>query len=240
MGNGWDQSARGWIASLGERGDWGREHVLDPVMLGRLAGRQFRRALDVGCGEGRFCRMLLAAGIPAVGLDPTQALIGEARRRDPGGDYRLGRAEALPFEAATFDLVVSYLTLIDIADFRAALAEMSRVLRPGGSLLIANLTSFTSACADQGWIRDREGRRLHYPVDRYLDEFPSWVEWPGIRVENWHRPLGAYMSALLHNGLQLVCFSEPEPASGDPVRQADYRRAPWFLVMEWRKPGVAA
>lgn len=240
MGTGWEQSAQAWIASMGERGDWGREHVLDPVMLGRVQGRRFRRALDVGCGEGRFCRMLQAAGIAATGIDPTRELIEHAKKRDPSGDYQLARAEALPFEAASFDLVVSYLTLIDIADFRTALGEMSRVLQPGGSLLIANLTSFTSACATQGWIRDRDGRRVHYPVDRYLDEFSDWVDWDGIRIVNWHRPLGAYMAALLGNGLELTFFAEPEPASGEPSRQAVYRRAPWFLVMEWRRPDATA
>ena len=45
---------------------------------------------------------------------------------------------------------------------------MDRVLKPGGSLLIANLTSFTSACAAQGWVKDEEGQRLHFPVDRPL------------------------------------------------------------------------
>ena len=77
--------------------------------------------------------------------------------------------------------------------------------------------------------------RLHYPVDHYLDEFPSWVEWSGVRVENWHRPFGAYMAAFLESGLQLSFFSEPEPVSGDPARQAIYRRAPWFVVMEWQR-----
>lgn len=237
MSAGWEQSAQAWIASMGERGDWGREHVLDPVMLGRVQGRGFQRALDVGCGEGRFCRLLQAAGIAATGIDPTRDLLQQAIKRDPSGSYRLARAEALPFAAASFDLVVSYLTLIDIADFRAALGEMSRVLRPGGTLLIANLTSFTSACAAQGWIRDLDGRRIHYPVDRYLEEFSDWVEWAGIRIENWHRPLGAYMAALLSNGLELTFFAEPEPVSGEPSRQETYRRAPWFLVMEWRRPG---
>jgi hypothetical protein len=41
-------------------------------MLGRIAGRGFARALDVGCGEGRFCRILKAAGIFAMGIDPTE------------------------------------------------------------------------------------------------------------------------------------------------------------------------
>ena len=235
MGSDWDQSAQAWITEMGDRGDWSREHVLDPAMLGRLAGRRFERALDVGCGEGRFCRLLGAAGIPAIGIDPTAALLEQARRRDPSGDYRLANAERLPFDSGSFDLVVSYLTLIDIPDFRAAIREMARVLAPGGTLLIANLASFITSAGDRGWIKDEDGRKCHYPVDRYLDEFAFWGEWAGIRIRNWHRPLGAYLSACLDSDLELVFFDEPDARSGDPERRASHRRVPWFLVMEWRR-----
>jgi SAM-dependent methyltransferase len=236
MNDGWETSAQAWIDSMGERGDWGREHVLDPVMNDRVAGGRFRDALDVGCGEGRFCRRLKALGVAATGIDPTPQLLETAKQRDPSGDYRHGRAEQLAFDDGSFDLVVSYVTLVDIPDFRTAISEMARVLRPGGSLLIANLTGFTSACIEQGWVKDEEGRHRHYPVDRYLEEFPFWIEWAGIRIRNWHRPLSAYMSALLKSGLLLSFFSEPAPVSGDEVHQARARRVPWFVVMEWRKP----
>ena len=169
MSDGWNESAQAWIASMGERGDWSREHVLDAAMLGRIEKRAYSAALDVGCGEGRFCRLLRQRGIETIGIDPTLALLEEARRRDPGGQYLPGRAEKLQFADSRFDLVVSCLSLIDIPDFRAAIREMTRVLQPGGTLLIANLTSFTTARAAQGWVRDADGRRLHYPVDRYLD-----------------------------------------------------------------------
>src|SRR6185369_15928016 len=72
MNNGWEGSAQAWIDSMGERGergDWGRQHVLDPVMMARVANGRFGNALDVGCGEGRFCRMLKAAGIKTTGVD---------------------------------------------------------------------------------------------------------------------------------------------------------------------------
>ena len=235
MSNGWDESAAAWIAAVGEGGDWSRQHVLDPALLERIAQRRYRRALDVGCGEGRMCRMLQARAIPAVGIDPTAALLERAHALDPGGDYRAASAEAMPFADGEFDLVLSCLTLIDIPDFRQALREMVRVLEPGGTLLIANLTSFTSTAAD-GSVRDADGRFLHFPVDRYLDEFPMWVVWRGMRIENWHRPLSAYMSELLRHGLRLVYFDEPPPIAGDPEVAACYRRAPWFLVMEWQKP----
>jgi ubiquinone/menaquinone biosynthesis C-methylase UbiE len=216
---------------MGETGDFGRSCVLDRPMLERVGDGRFATALDVGCGEGRFCRMLAGRGIRTAGIDPTEALIDEARRRDPDGDYRIGRAEQLDFPDESFDLVVSYLTLIDIPDLGPAIAEMARVLRPGGSLLIANLTSFSTAA--QRRFRARLG--LRPAVDRYLDERAEWVSWRGIRIRNWHRPLATYMALLLGQGLELRHFDEPAPYAGNPLRIALYRRAPWFLIMEWQK-----
>ena len=100
MNDGWNSSAGPWIAAMGERGDWGREHVLDPVMLERVSAQRFERALDVGCGEGRFCRMLQARGIPVVGIDPTEELLAAAKRRNPKSEYQIARAESLPFPDA--------------------------------------------------------------------------------------------------------------------------------------------
>jgi SAM-dependent methyltransferase len=235
--NGWARSADAWIADMGDHGDFGRRYVLDPVMVARALAAAPARALDVGCGEGRFRRMLGSAGTAVTGLDPTLALIAAARDRDPSGCYLRGRAERLPFRDRAFDLIVSYLTLIDISDIDAAIPEMARVLAPGGTLLIANLTSFTTPCADRGWVTDERGERLHYPIDNYLDDRGMWVEWRGIRILNFHRPMRRYMKVLLDAGLQLTWLDEPEPIAAAPeARASEYRRVPWFVVMEWRKP----
>lgn len=222
---------------MGEHGDFGRRYVLDPVMLPLALARGAKTALDVGCGEGRFCRMLSARGVNATGSDPTRALIDHARAVDANGAYIEASAEKLPFNNAAFDLVVSYLALIDIEDYRAGISEMARVLKPGGALLIATLNGFNTAGAESGWIRDAFGQLRHYPVDRYLEERAFWTEWRGIRIVNHHRPLQAYMQALIAEGLQLTHFEEPAPIIGAPEPKAErYRRAPWFLVMEWVKP----
>jgi SAM-dependent methyltransferase len=236
MADGWSESAEAWIADMGDVGDFGRACVLDRPMLARVAAGRFTAALDVGCGEGRFCRMLGAKGIATTGIDPTEALISQARYRHPKGDYRIGRAESLDFADASFDLVVSYLSLIDIPDIAAAIAEMARVLRPGGSLLIANLTSFNTAGQAEGWTRDWKGH-ARFSIDHYLEEHADWVTWRGIRIRNWHRPLESYMALLLEQGLILRHFAEPSPYGGEPEMIARYRRVPWFLIMEWQKPG---
>ncbi len=232
--DGWNESANAWVEAMGQRGDWGREHVLDPAMLERVGERRYTRALDVGCGEGRFCRMLSARGIETTGIDPTEELIRTARDRHPEGRYEAAVAEELPFEDASFDLVVSYLTLIDIPDFRSGLKEMTRVLKPGGTMLIANLNSFVTT-TPHGWVKDEEGRLLHYAMDRYLEEFSEWVDFSNIRIQNWHRPLSAYMQTLLALGLTLSFFDEPAPRLGDEGTQARYSRVPWFMMMEWRR-----
>lgn len=206
MDNGWDQSAGAWIADMGEHGDFGRRYVLDPVMLPRALRDAFGKVLDAGCGEGRFCRALRRHRVDVIGIDPTNELISAARKRDPGGTYLRAKADILPFETGTFNLVVSYLTLIDIPNYEEAIAEMARVLKPGGALLIANLNSFNTACADTGWVKDEDGQRVHYRLDNYLEERAMWIEYRGIRIVNHHRPMSSYMRALLGSGLQLVFF----------------------------------
>ena len=238
--DGWCDSAAAWVRHQGDRGDFARVHVLDAVMLPRALNPRPRRALDVGCGEGRFCRLLAQEGVETTGLDPTAPLIAHARQLHPAGTYVEGVAEELPFSDASFDLVVSYLSLIDIPDAGAAIAEMARVLEPGGRLLIANLTAFNTACADRGWVKGTDGRKLHFPVDRYLEERGMWIEWAGIRIVNYHRPMRYYMQHLLGAGLRLTWFDEPEPAAdATPSRAENYRRVPWSLVMEWVKPQSA-
>ncbi len=228
------------MAEQGETGDFSRVFVLDPAMRARIEGRGFRTALDVGCGEGRFCRILADIGIRPTGIDPTARLLDAARARDPGGDYRLARAEALPVADAAYDLVVSYLTLIDIEGFEEAIAEMGRALRPGGTLLVANMNGFVSATIEgnggRAWIEDAEGRARYVALDRYLEPRGDWVAWRGIRILNWHRPLEAYMRAFLGAGLVLRHFAEPAPTGGPDARRRRNARVPFFHVMEWEKP----
>jgi len=235
MDNYWQTSADAWITDMGEYGDFGRRYVLDPVMLSRALLRSPKKALDIGCGEGRFCRMLKTRGIEVTGVDPTPALIAAARARDTDGSYVEAGAEHLPFRNEAFDLVVSYLSLIDIPDVQKAIPEMARVLNPGGTLLIANLNSFQTACA--GWVKGHTGERLYFPIDNYLQERSMLIEYRGIRVVNHHRPMSTYLRALLDTGLHLAYFDEPVPSAEAPGAKAtSYRRVPWFHVMEWMKP----
>lgn len=241
MSNGWEESAQAWINSLGDRGDFGRQYVLDPVMLPRALQTGAQTVLDVGCGEGRFCRMLQEHGMTVAGIDPTPALIARARALDANGTYIQASAEDMALDGQTFDLVISYLSLIDIPDINKAIPAMVRALKPGGHLLIANLNGFNTAgtSAGLGWINGIAGNRKYFALDGYMEERSSWEEWRGIRIVNYHRPLSTYMQLFLQEGLKLVYFSEPLPTVDAPTDRArNFVRAPWFCVMEWQKPSL--
>lgn len=233
--NGWQSSAPFWIEHIGEEGDFARQFVLDTPMLQRVKELQPQRALDVGCGEGRFCRMLSHLGISTVGVDPVQTMVNHAKQRDPDGHYTVSFAEDLPFEDNSFDLVVAYLTLIDIDLLQEAVTEMTRVLRPKGRLLIANLSSFYTSSAIFGKRYCKDTGELLRPLGDYLTEEKAWFEWNGLRIQNWHRPMSTYMHAFLEAGLTLRVFEEPKPTGGPSDRVHSYNKMPYLMLMEWEK-----
>mgnify|MGYP006415767075 FL=1 len=235
MQSDWDASAEAWIESLGAGGDFSRAAVLDRPMMAAVRQSGAQWALDVGCGEGRFCRMMAEAVPEVVGIDPTARLLTEARQLG-GAVYHEGVGENLPYEEGAFDLVVSYLSLIDIADSRAAISEMARVSRPGGHILIGNLNSWVTAAQTEGLgiQRNAQGHGTLTIVD-YLKAYPVRVEWAGIRIKNWHRPLAQYMQEALQVGLQLVDFQEPLAEAGWS-RSASYNHTPYLWMQLWRKP----
>lgn len=241
-----DDRMGGWIASapayiqFQDNDDPNRTLLLDPVMLRMCGVVPGKRVLDLACGEGRFSRMLARRGARCFGLDLIQQMVRTARERDGSANgYAVADAARIPALEASFDLVISYVTMIDFPDFRAVIAEIGRVLRPGGSLVVSNLSFVTAnALPTSGWVRDEQGMRKYYAIDRYAEEGSKWYEWAGIRIENHHRPLSAYMTAYLGAGLTLREFEEPVPTKEwmrEDLRYEDWFRVPYFNVMRWEK-----
>jgi len=103
--------------------------------------------LDVGCGTGKFARLLAERGLARVwGVDPSAEMLAEARKRVPSSvGLKLGQAERLPFKAGSFDAAVLW-TVVHLIERRLAFAELGRVLAPGGRLAIVTFAPehFTS------------------------------------------------------------------------------------------------
>jgi malonyl-CoA O-methyltransferase len=113
------------------------EEPLVREVLGDVAGLS---VLDLGCGTGRHALRLAAAGAVVTGIDFSEGMLAEARRK-PGAEMVRFLAhdlhEGLPFEAASFDRVVSGLVLEHLLDLGGFFAEARRVLRPGGFAVVS-------------------------------------------------------------------------------------------------------
>jgi malonyl-CoA O-methyltransferase len=98
-----------------------------------------RSVLDVGCGPGALLAALEAArpGAAVAGVDLAPGMVREAAGRVPRARLAVGDAEALPFAGASFDLVLSTSTFQWLPRLDAALAEIRRVLSPGGTFVLA-------------------------------------------------------------------------------------------------------
>jgi O-methyltransferase len=146
----------GWVDPVAESADVGlHESLLGKVLQDvELDGC---RVLEVGCGRGGNCAWLIERGAAlVVGLDPC---LGGLRQALPGPSHLAARAERLPCADASFDVVLSVEASHAYPDLGRFIEEVSRVLRPGGTLCWADLWRVEALGLDWG---EREAA-FHHP-----------------------------------------------------------------------------
>jgi SAM-dependent methyltransferase len=184
------------------------EHELDAIR--RLLGPGSGRCLDLGCGTGLPTEAVAELGWSVVGVDVSADLLGVARAR--GLEVLEAPADALPFEDASFDAAVSFLTHTDIDAFPAAIAEAARVLRPGAPFVYLGVhpcfvgphSLFVEA---QGVPELSAGYRRtgRYDGSAFGVENPNGVR---VRVGGVHLTLHDFFAAFTDAGLSVERFEE--------------------------------
>jgi SAM-dependent methyltransferase len=175
------------------------------ALAGDVAGR---RILDAGCGSGPLFAALRDRGAIVTGFDKSAGMLELARRR-LGDDADLQVADLgrpLPFPDDTFDDVIASLVLHYLEDWGPALAELRRVLKPGGRLIASVDHPFAIA-----FMHHEAGRKADYFATSKLT-----AEWTAggqtALMSFWHRPLHAMTDAFTAAGFRIAVISEPEPA----------------------------
>ena len=190
-------------------GYYGRPAIVN--LAGDVAGR---RVLDAGCGSGPIAAALRDRGATVTGFDSSAGMLELARRRlGPDADLRLADlASPLPFPDGSFDDVIAALVLHYLRDWTGPLAELRRVLRPGGRLIAAVEHPFAIEL-----MRRAQGGKPGYFETRSRTE-----EWTfgghSAAMTFWDRPLHAMTDAFTAAGFRIAVISEP-PAAPDTPRE---------------------
>ncbi len=162
-----------------------------------------QRVLDVACGTGIVARTaadLVGATGSVVGLDLNEAMLTVARRVTPGVEWHQGDAADLPFDDSSFDTVVSQMALMFFPDRRAAIEQMRRVVRTGGSVAVLvpgrleTQPAFAPFVAMAAEMAGREAAALlgTYFACGDLEELTALFEAAALRVVEASTPLGTY------------------------------------------------
>lgn len=182
---------------------YARPAVLD--LAGEVSGR---RILDAGCGSGPLAAALRDRGAVVTGFDASAAMVDLARRRlGEDADVRVADLAApLPYADAAFDDVVASLVLHYLEDWSGPLAELRRVLEPGGRLIVAvnHPAAYAIVYPEADYFAT-----TRYSEDYTFDGQTVWLTF-------WHRPLHAMADAFAAAGFRIATISEPPPAPDTP------------------------
>ncbi|MGQ0521232.1 MAG: class I SAM-dependent methyltransferase [Actinomycetota bacterium] len=219
----WETHAGWWQEGFTAGADAEYEEQILPLAAAHLAGAA--RVLDVGTGEGQVARLAAARGAGVVGVDPTWAQLEAARERGGGPAYARAGAAALPFPAGAFDTVVACLVFEHIDEPDLAIAEVARVLAPGGRFLFF-LNHPLLQTPGSGWIDDHILEEQYWRIGPYLVEDTALEEVEkDVFIPFIHRPLSRYVNAMAGVGLVVTRMEEPAPPPGFLARAAEYADA---------------
>ena len=199
----WEARASDWVR-------WARSPELDndfwdfhlPEFL-RFVPAPGRLTVDVGCGEGRLGRVLASSGHRVVGFDASMTSVRAAATHPEGHPVALADAVRMPLADDAADLAIAFMSLHDFDDLPAAVAEVARVLVPGGRFCIALLHPALTARLVDGYAAER---RYSFTVQN------AGLE---MTYEGTHRPLGAYFDALETSRFVVESLREPVAVRDD-------------------------
>ena len=183
------------VAGYGKWAD-SYDNESNPVILAEeavvrrlLASCPVGKALDAACGTGRHAAYMSSLGHRVIGIDASARMLEMAKFKVPEAKLEIADLESMPLRDKTIDVAVCSLALTHCPDLRPPLAELGRVLRPGGTLIISDVHPFVVML----------GVHAKYPRNRTETGF----------VRNYvHLPSG-YIDAFKDAGLDVVRCLEP-------------------------------
>ena len=256
VGRCWEGNAAAWTKLSRMGFDVYRDLINTPAFLGMLPDVAGLSGLDVGCGEGTNTRLVAQRGARMTAIDIAPTFIrhaSEAEAKEPLGiSYRVASSQRMPFADASFDFAMATMSLMDMSRQDLALAEVFRVLKPGGFFQFSILhPCFTTPYRKT--VRDATGKELYVQLAGYFDpqngEIEEWIFSAApaeareglakFRVPRFHRTLSGWMNLIVDSGFAIERLHEPfadEALAAKYPSVRDTRLVGYFLHVRCRKP----
>jgi SAM-dependent methyltransferase len=247
VGASWSANAETWLAGYDERGDHTRKYQSDPVLFEFLGEVRGLRILDAGSGGGYLSRLPARRGARMVAVENARAMheaAVAAQTREPLEiEFHHASISAMPFlDDACMDAAIANYVLMDVRDYEGAIAEIARVLRPGGSFVaVISPSSFEARWHTPAADSPRREDRAGWMDDDYFVRRAGYTQWGDLKpLLTFHRPLRDYIAACKGAGLQLRDLEEPE-ISEEARREwhaaviRHHARVSWAYVLKFVK-----
>ena len=225
------------VEGLEGAGEW---HVLRQM----FPDFEGKRVLDLGCGFGWHCRYAVEQGARSVTrVDISEKMLQEARRMTDSTaiEYILSPIEYIDFPAEAFDIVISSLAFHYIESFDAICRKVNYYLSNQGDFIFSVEHPIFTSYGTQDWHYDKQGNKLHWPLDRYFEEGVRKTNFLGEDVLKYHKTLTTYIDGLIKSGFNITGLKEPEPDKKFLEMNAEMRnelRRPMFLIISAKKSHV--
>jgi ubiquinone/menaquinone biosynthesis C-methylase UbiE len=220
------------------------EKVIAPNLLRVLDIKKGDRIIDIGCGQGFITQKFADLGAAVVGADIGHELIALAKKKYPTIDFHVAPAHALSFaDNHSYDVATIVLAIQNIENMSQVFAEVGRVLKPNGRLvLVMNHPAFR-APRRTSWGWDEKAGVQYRRVDGYLSSATIPIDMhPGKKESaqtiSYHRSLQDYVKALSKSGFTITRLEEwishkksergPKQLAEDTAR----KEIPLFLMIE--------
>lgn len=211
----WGKVAPWYDKIVGSTGHYYHEHVIFPHLKKIILPKNGDKILDIGCGQGVYAK-LLSQNVSYVGIDLAKELITKARLTDKNKAHEYYVADAtkpLPVADSSFDYVLSILAIQNMRDPQAAIDNMAKALKPGGSLVcVLNHPAFRIP-RQSSWEIDERSKLEYRRINRYMTpiEIPINTH-PGQKNSpvtwSYHHPISYFVESITKSGCVITGLEE--------------------------------
>jgi ubiquinone/menaquinone biosynthesis C-methylase UbiE len=213
----WDDGALDYLTEASEETDVFKRLVDTPSFISLIDNIQGKKILDIGCGNGDFCKQLGERGAEVTGLDGSRNMIEEAKKVYPQADYVISDLmnEELPFDDNSFDIVTSKMMLMNISSVKTVSERAYKVLKHGGLYAIDVVHPFRPLLKS----KLQESSNRYDSSFNYFKETASSITFANNKYAFYYRSIGKYMNDVVSAGF---IFNRMEEISVDEQFVAQY------------------